>query len=258
MKENAMPIHDWTRVDPGIFHHFHHTWITEIQRALNRGLLPPEYYALAEQIAGGLGPDVIALQGPAPTNGSAFPREPSGGIALAESPPRVAFRRRSEMDQYAAKAKAVVIRHKSGHDVIAVVEIVSPGNKNSRHGLRALVDKAVELLRAGVHLLVIDLFPPSVRDPQGIHKAIWDEIEDQPFELPADKLLTLAAYSGGPCPEMFVQPVAVGQTLPDMPLFLTPDVYINVPLEATYQAAWADVPSFWQDVLTAGSSQQRR
>jgi hypothetical protein len=155
------------------------------------------------------------------------------------------------MDQYAAKAKVVAIRHKSGHEVIAVVEIVSPGNKNTRHGLRALVDKATELLRASIHLLVIDLFPPSVRDPQGIHKAIWDEIEDQPFELPADKPLTLAAYSGGACPEMFVTPVAVGQALPDMPLFLTPEVYINVPLEATYQAVWADVPSFWQDVLTA-------
>jgi hypothetical protein len=48
-----------------------------------------------------------------------------------------------------------------------------------------------------------------------------------------------------------VTPVAIGQDLPDMPLFLTPEVYIDVPLEATYQAAWADVPSFWQDVLTA-------
>jgi hypothetical protein len=24
-----MPIHDWTRVEPGIFHAFHHDWITE-------------------------------------------------------------------------------------------------------------------------------------------------------------------------------------------------------------------------------------
>ena len=30
-----MPIHDWTRVDAGIFHAFHHDWITEIARALN-------------------------------------------------------------------------------------------------------------------------------------------------------------------------------------------------------------------------------
>src|SRR5581483_8630143 len=47
----SMPIHDWTRVDAGIFHAFHHEWITEIGRALNRGLLPPDYYALPEQQA---------------------------------------------------------------------------------------------------------------------------------------------------------------------------------------------------------------
>jgi hypothetical protein len=35
-----MPIHDWTRVDAGIFHDFHHSWIEEIKRALNRGLRP--------------------------------------------------------------------------------------------------------------------------------------------------------------------------------------------------------------------------
>jgi len=31
----GMPIHDWTRVEAGIFHLFHHAWITEIARALN-------------------------------------------------------------------------------------------------------------------------------------------------------------------------------------------------------------------------------
>ena len=243
-----MPVHDWTRVDAGIFHDFHHTWITEIKRALNRGLLPAEYYALAEQIAGGLGPDVLTLQRPAV--GPPPPGDPTGGVALAASPPRVWHRLRAEPDLYAAKAKAVVIRHKSHHQVIAIVEIVSPGNKNSRHGLRALVDKAVEMLRAGVHLLILDLFPPGPRDPQGIHKAIWDEFIDNEFVLPEDRRLTLAAYSGGPFPETFVEPTAVGLHLPEMPLFLSPEVYVPVPLEATYEAAWSDVPSFWRNVLT--------
>ena len=58
-----MPIHDWTRVEAGIFHHFHHDWITEIARALNHGILPADYYALAEQFAAGFGPDVLTLQG---------------------------------------------------------------------------------------------------------------------------------------------------------------------------------------------------
>ena len=44
-----MPIHDWTRVDAGIFHDFHLGWIAEIRHVLNGGLLPPNYYALAER-----------------------------------------------------------------------------------------------------------------------------------------------------------------------------------------------------------------
>ena len=41
-----------------------------------------------------------------------------------------------------------------------------------------------EFLRAGIHLVVLDLFSPGPRDSQGIHKAIWDEIIDNDFILP--------------------------------------------------------------------------
>ena len=61
-KGMLMPIHDWTRVESGIFHDFHGYWIQLIKAALNAGLLPPEYYALAEQVAVGVQPDVIALK----------------------------------------------------------------------------------------------------------------------------------------------------------------------------------------------------
>src|SRR5262249_28319347 len=156
-------------------------------------------------------------------------------VLTLQRPAKVEYRERAEPDLYAAKAHAVVIRHATDHRVIAIVEIVSPGNKNTRHGLRAFVAKAVEILRAGVHLLIVDLFPPGPRDPHGIHKLIWDEFIDNEFALAPDRPLTLAAYSGGPYPETFVQRTAVGAALPDMPLFLTPEVYVPVPLEATYQ-----------------------
>ena len=39
-----MPIHDWTKVEAGIFHDFHSDWIQVLKRALNSGLLPPQYY----------------------------------------------------------------------------------------------------------------------------------------------------------------------------------------------------------------------
>ena len=131
---------------------------------------------------------------------------------------------------------------------------MSPGNKSSRHGLRSFVEKAAEMLRAGVHLLIVDLFPPSARDPQGIQKTIWDEFGDNDFALPHDKPLTVGAYIGGPCPEVFIEPAAVRAPLPEMPLFLTPEDYIKVPLEATYQSASEAVPSFWRDVLTGAAS----
>lgn len=243
-----MPIHDWTRVDAGIFHAFHQGWIPEISRALNRGLLPADYYALPEQLAGRMGPDVLTLHRPA-GGGTPTSLSPSeGGLAVAVEPPKVRIRVRSAANRYAAKANAIVVRHVSSHEVVAMAEIVSPGNKNNRNGLEAFVRKAREALAAGVHLLVIDLFPPSSRDPRGIHPAIWGD-DDAQYDPPEDKSLTCASYVGGPDAQAYIEPMAVGDLLTPMPLFLTPDVYVPVPLEATYQAAWEGMPSYWRDVL---------
>lgn len=252
-----MPIHDWTRVNAGIFHDFHHDWITMLKRALNSGRLPQGYYALAEQIAGGLGPDVLTLETAQPSSGSPAPpngahdtvSNGSNGGVLTAAPPRVRMTATSEMTSYARKRNRVVIRHVSGHRVVAMIEIVSPGNKSSQQALQAFVSKAVELIEAGIHLSVIDLFPPGPRDPQGIHGAIWAEIEPGPFELPSDLPLTLVAYSSGALKCAYIEPVAVGISLPDLPLFLEADRHILVPLEATYQAAFEGVPAYWRERL---------
>jgi hypothetical protein len=145
----------------------------------------------------------------------------------------------------------ITIRHPLGR-VICVIKIVSPGNKGSRSALRSFVEKTVDFLRHGVHLLVVDLFPPSPRDPQGIHKAIWDEIQDQPFELTPDKPLTLAAYMAGVPKTPYVEPVGVGDVLPDMPAYLDPDSWVPVPLEATYQATWASCPPAMREAVERG------
>jgi hypothetical protein len=242
-----MPIHDWTIVDAGIFHAFHHDWITEISRALNGGLLPPNYYALPEQFAGGLGPDVLTLHSPAP---NPVDDALQGGVALAEAPPQVRFRMQPESSRHAARAKTVTVRHVSQHQVVAMIEIVSPGNKNSANGLNAFVSKAREMLAAGVHLLLIDLFPPSTRDPEGIHRAIWADDCGPDYALPNDKLLACVSYIGGIGGEAFEEPLAVGDTLPSMPLFLTPDVYVSTPLESTYQIAWQGLAAYWREVLS--------
>jgi hypothetical protein len=67
-----MPIHDWTRVTAGIWHDFHGVWISELRTALNDGLLPSEYYALSEQIAGPRGPEVLTPQSSEQTYNAAY------------------------------------------------------------------------------------------------------------------------------------------------------------------------------------------
>lgn len=244
-----MPIHDWSRVDANVFHHFHQRWTMAICDALNVGLLPPGYSALAEQHAAGFVPDVLAVERRRPK-----PDGSTGGTLVA-APPRTLHVIRAK-ETLAARGNRIVIRHRLG-EIVCVMEIVSPGNKGSRAALRSFVEKTVEFLNRGIHLLVIDLLPPTPRDPQGIHKAIWDEVEDKSFELPPDKPLTLAAYvAGDPMAEIattaYVQPVSVGDILPDMPAYIERGGYIPVPLEATYQTTWATCPADMRELVETG------
>jgi hypothetical protein len=209
-----MPAHDWTRVSAGIFHDFHQAWITEIRNRLNDGLLPQGYYALAEQVAGG--------------------------------PPQVRHTLDDDGLVYAQTADRLAVHHVSGDRVVAFVEIVSSGNKQSTAMFKQFLDKLADALAAGCHLLVVDLYPPGRMDPDGIHAAFWST--PTPTVTPAEPL-SLSAYRAGAKPRAYFEPVAVGRTLPDFPLFLTSDLYVNVPLEATYQSAWRGVPQRWKRVI---------
>jgi hypothetical protein len=145
-----MPMHDWTLVEAGIFHAFHHNWITTLSSALNEGVLPKGYYALPEQQAAGFGPDVLTLQGR-----SGISPESTSTTALLERP----------TTRFMAQSDA---------------------------------------------------------------------------EFAYECELTTRAY---------IETVAVGDLLPDMPLFLAPNGCVQVPLESTYDAAFQTMPSRWRNVL---------
>ncbi len=245
-----MPIHDWTRVDAGLFHHFHQEWATSLCNALNARTLPTDYFALVEQNIRGPIPDVLTLRLAESSRGGSRDID-IGGVATATRAPRTRLTQRVEVDSYLRKASRVAVRHRHG-DVVAVIEIVSPGNKASRGEFRALVEKSAELLRQGIHLLVIDLFPPGKRDPQGIHKAIWDEFQEEELELPPGKPLTFAAYEADAECVAYVEFVGVGDCLPEMPLFLRPGFYVPAPLEETYQTAWSNFPAALKGLLEVG------
>ncbi|MFO0958901.1 MAG: DUF4058 family protein [Isosphaeraceae bacterium] len=244
-----MPVHDWSRVEAGLFHHFHHSWIEELQRALNARILPPDFYAMAEQFAGGFGPDVLTLQGGDPQGSAWLPtgRNPGeGNLALAE--PRLAVSGETAMEFYRRKQASVVVRHVSGDRVVAMIEVVTPGNKNSRPGVESFVRKAGELLERGIHLLILDLLPPGPRDPRGVHGLIWEYLEGVEVPVP-ERPLTLASYESDLAVRAYVVPVAVGDPLPDMPLFLAPRGCVEVPLEETHGSAFAAFPRRWRPIL---------
>jgi hypothetical protein len=248
----TLSLHDWTRVEAGILHDFHTVWIAEMRNALNAGLLPPGYYALAEQHAGAHVTDVLTLHATPQRVEPLPPPPPTGGTAVAEAPPRVRLRQTVDPASLALR-RTLAIRHVSGHRLIALIEIVSPSNKDRREHVEAFTAKAESALECGVHLLVVDLFPPGPHDPRGIHDVIRRRLEPsaESYELPPGEPQTFVAYVAGPKVEVYLEHAAVGVPLPEMPLFLRPDRYINAPLESTYQAAYRGAPAFWREVLEA-------
>ncbi len=248
-----MPMHDWTRVSAGSFHTFHTAWITELARALNNGILPEPFYAESEQIAGETGPDVLALD--ADSERTLRDRlnalQEGGATAVVDAPPSVTITQvASEEELYSEQRNRLTIRHSSGDMLVAYVEILSSGNKSSRRAMGRFLDKVYSVLRDGVHLLVIDPYPPSTFDPQGIHGVIWQEVDPSaPYARPEEMPLTLVSYCASRPIQAFVEPICVGTTLPGMPLFLDARWYVTLPLEETYAAALEAVPTRWRRLL---------
>ena len=54
-----MPVHDWSRANAWVFHHFHSTWIVHLAEKMNAGRLPKGYFAVAEQRTDLFAPDVL-------------------------------------------------------------------------------------------------------------------------------------------------------------------------------------------------------
>lgn len=251
-----MPVHDWTRVGAGTFHGFHTTWAALLGIRLNE-ILPNEYYAMVENRAFGWEPDVVTLgrNGPDSVNGSerssnTATHESHAALSLAIAPPKVEMVVSRPAN---GRQRHIRIRQSDDDRVVAIIEIVSPGNKSSGNAIRAFVAKANEFLERGVNLLIVDLFPVTPRDPDGIHAAIWGA-SDTPARR-TEKPLTLVAYEAGDVERAFIQSVAVGDRLPEMPLCLSSGQYVPVPLEETYTAAFDGFAPRWRDVLSAPTTE---
>ena len=229
-----MPLHDWSRAEAGAFQSFSTVWIVEILRVLKRGLLPEGYEAIPERHAFGIVPDVLTFQKssrkPLPS-----PRHGPSNEAVS-TPPKFDARRDRRVKP--PLQRMLAIRDTSHHRLVAVVEIVSPGDKDRGHAARNFVRKTAELLARGIHLLLLDLHPPGRRDPEGLHNRVWRELTAGAAPLPFGPCANLTAFDAGDGKiGGFVVPVDIGHALPAMPLFLEPGLHVDVPLEGTYMSS---------------------
>lgn len=241
-----MPVHDWTRVTAGTFHDFHSAWIIHLKETLNNGLLPDGFYAMSEQHGSQIIADILTLH----PSESAPAVTPGKGLTIADAPPRVSVKAVTSPDKAArALRRTLTIRYASNHRIVALVEILSPANKDRLSSVADFVAKAQSAINLGCHLLMVDLFSPCRPVSQGMHAAVWDAFGDELTTPPAEKPLTLAAYLAAQLPEAFVEFIAVGDALPEMPLFLDTHCYVNVPLEPTYMMAYRGMPAYWRSII---------
>ena len=250
-----MPLHDWSRVESGIFHAFHGAWIAEMQIALNAGLLPSDYYALSEQHTGEYVADVVTLHTP-PTPEQLEPPPfflsgSAGGTALADAPPQISHHEKIELDLLELQ-RSVSIRHLSTHRIVAIIEIVSPGNKGQQAHYDQFVHKVLHTIRRRISVLLVDVNPTGTFDCNGINASIRNLLAPQATPIvDPPRHSTLATYCSDPprSVDIYTEHIEPLKPLPDMPIFLTPERYVNVPLESTYIEAWNGMPAFWRNVV---------
>jgi hypothetical protein len=244
-----MPVHDWTRVTAGEFHDFHGTWIFALRRRLNKTLLPEGFYAMSDQHAAENAPDVLTLQrdqrqggvdneAPEPLG---WRHNSAGGVAVADVPPQLGRAIDLASSQQGYAQRRLTVRHVNGDQIIAVIEIVSPGNQDRPASRRRFREKVASLIDAGVHVTVINVFGPR---PTAAAPLAVQCLHEVGIELPEHD-------GGGPLVQLAVDAVGhkawlggtrTGSELPDLPLFLDAGWYVPLPLQDSYDEAFDEFP----------------
>ena len=223
---------------------------TRLMGVLNGGLLPDGYYGLAEQHLGGRIPVVLTL---------IFPARSNSGSRFARSRPNDRFGRCSSSGRshtgcgwLGGLSRPATNPDDSAHKWPS--RCCFAGDRLSRRqGLVAnvaeLVAKVDSALMRGIHVLLVDLFSPGKHDPQGIHGAIWERFGSATHEVPSEQSLAVASYAGAQPIEAYVEHFAVGDRLPEMPLFLNSVTLYPSPARADLLFRFSAMPQFWRDVL---------
>ena len=220
--------HSWDEVHGG--------WPMEIVRHLTT-ILPPGYRA-----------------GPKVHLGSAFEvdvgayerddRDPDAGLdsgdggtatLTATAPTFTLEADLTDQDEYEVR----IYDTERGRTLVATIEIVSPANKDRPRTRDLFTGKSAALLNQGVCVSVVDLV--SVRQANlyaelvEMYGGADPRLADPPPYLYAATLRTYKSPKGCSRLETWFYPMTFGQPLPTLPIWLSEELRVELPLEVSYE-----------------------
>ncbi len=213
---------------------FHHAWATVIAQHLNQETLPPDYFAEPEiSIGPELEIDVATLELTRPD------RAGTGTATAVWSPPRppiavkVDFAR---LDSYEIR----VYQNLGGAELRAAVELVSPANKDRAGSRRTFAAKCAGYLKHGIAVVIVDIVTARTAN---LHEELFDTlgVKSRRAAWRSSTGLYAVAYRAvtvrkAPRVESWPEPLALGEALPVLPLWLTLDLCVPLHLEESYLA----------------------
>jgi hypothetical protein len=223
----AMPLLD--HFHPPLYPHHHwesflSNWATRIADGIE-GVLPLEFQ-VEERTHAGLGFEIDL----APEDGESSPPVHASPL------PKNGIRPVTNPDTFEVR----VFSTTGGLRLVAVIELVSPGNKGCPSERRAFVAKCCSYLGQEVSLIVVDIV---TNQRANLHNELLHFIEVDPgLEFLSEQTL----YAAGYCPmrrgeqeglDICRRPLALGAPLPTLPLRLTGDLFLPVDFEAAYLEA---------------------
>lgn len=235
-----MPLHDWTLVSPPSFHDMHQLWLACLRLRMSGGMLPDGYYVHLERHFGRFESDILTLSTP-PASRNGTPRggdgDRGGGVAVAVKRPRAGAR----LSASPVKQSTLAVRRVGTDRVVALIELASPSNKDRAASVTAYVEKAKAALEHGVHVVHLDMLPPTPHVPANLSSAIWDAVDGRDYPFDPAKPFAADSFVADRVNEVYANSLGLGDEWPDTPLFLDAETYIELPLAATYAQAFAGI-----------------
>jgi Protein of unknown function (DUF4058) len=216
---------------------FHGAWAAAMARLLNNGVLPPGYYAVPlVDRDGPIEIDVAALRQPEASVGDATSLStwapPAPGAAVAIELP------------VADGVEVQVFADDGDPRLVAAVELLSPRNKDRPRARQAFAVKCVGYLQQGSSVVVVDTVTTRRAD---MNAAILSLLGAEACAAATPSGLSAVSYRAVGREEEMQQlllwpaSLALGRSLPTLPLWIASDFSVPLDLEASYQATCADL-----------------